>query len=450
MWTKVISTFLHSDNQRSGKIKKNILFSFGLKGVSIVISLILIPVTINYLNPLEYGIWLTLLSILSWISFFDIGLGNGLRNKLTEAFAKEDQSLAKVYVSTAFAILSLIMAIGFLLFVGCNSFLNWSAILNIAQRLGSRLSSVIIFIVAFSCIQFILKLTGIIPIADQRPAINDLINTAGNAVSLLCIYILTLTTQGSLFKVAFIFTGVPIVIFLAAYFILFNKKYKSIRPSFRHVNFMYARDLFGLGIQFFIIQIACMIIFTSANLIITQLFGPEQVTPYNIAFKYFSVITMLVGIIMTPMWSAITDAYTRNDLKWIRTQMSILIKIWVAVVVCVALMLIIAQPVYHFWIGNAVNIPYRLSLFMGLYVIISSWNNIYAFFINGVGKVRIQMYSSILSCIFFLPLTYWLTPYMGVDGVILAMCIVLLFSTGILPVQYHKIINRTASGIWNK
>ena len=193
-----------------------------------------------------------------------------------------------------------------------------------------------------------------------------------------------------------------------------------------------------------------MIIFTSANLIITQLFGPEQVTPYNIAFKYFSVITMLVGIIMTPMWSAITDAYTRNDLKWIRTQMSILIKIWVAVVVCVALMLIIAQPVYHFWIGNAVNIPYRLSLFMGLYVIISSWNNIYAFFINGVGKVRIQMYSSILSCIFFLPLTYWLTPYMGVDGVILAMCIVLLFSTGILPVQYHKIINRTASGIWNK
>ena len=450
MWTKIISKFLYSENQRSGKIKKNILISLGLKGTSILISLILIPITINYLNPTEYGVWLTLLSILSWISFFDIGLGNGLRNKLAEAFAKEDQFLAKVYVSTTFAILSLIMTICFLFFVGFNSFLNWSAILNIDQQLGSQLSSIIVFIFAFSCIQFILKLTGVVPIADQRPAINDLINTAGNVVSLLCIYILTLTTQGSLFKAAFVFTGVPVIIFLVAYFILFNKEYKSIRPSFTYINFTYARDLFGLGVQFFIIQIACMVIFTSANLIITQLFGPEQVTPYNIAFKYFSVITMLVGIIMTPMWSAITDAYTRNDLKWIRAQMRSLIKLWGAVVVCVVLMLILAQPVYHFWIGNTVNIPYRLSLFMGLYVIISSWNNIYAFFINGVGKIRIQMYCSILSCTCFFPLTYWLTPRMGVDGVILTMCIVLLLSTAILPMQYHKIITRTASGIWNK
>lgn len=450
MWTKIISKFLYSENQRSGKIKKNILISLGLKGTSILISLILIPITINYLNPTEYGVWLTLLSILSWISFFDIGLGNGLRNKLAEAFAKEDQFLAKVYVSTTFAILSLIMTICFLFFVGFNSFLNWSAILNIDQQLGSQLSSIIVFIFAFSCIQFILKLTGVVPIADQRPAINDLINTAGNVVSLLCIYILTLTTQGSLFKAAFVFTGVPVIIFLVAYFILFNKEYKSIRPSFKYINFTYARDLFGLGVQFFIIQIACMVIFTSANLIITQLFGPEQVTPYNIAFKYFSVITMLVGIIMTPMWSAITDAYTRNDLKWIRAQMRSLIKLWGAVVVCVVLMLILAQPVYHFWIGNTVNIPYRLSLFMGLYVIISSWNNIYAFFINGVGKIRIQMYCSILSCTCFFPLTYWLTPRMGVDGVILTMCIVLLLSTAILPMQYHKIITRTASGIWNK
>lgn len=72
------------------------------KGGTILISLILVPMTLSYLNPYEYGIWLTLSSTLAWIYTFDIGLGNGLRNKLTEALALNDLKLARIYVSTSF------------------------------------------------------------------------------------------------------------------------------------------------------------------------------------------------------------------------------------------------------------------------------------------------------------------------------------------------------------
>ena len=74
------------------------------KGGTILISLILVPMTLSYLNPYEYGIWLTLSSTLAWIYTFDIGLGNGLRNKLTEALALNDLKLARIYVSTSFVI----------------------------------------------------------------------------------------------------------------------------------------------------------------------------------------------------------------------------------------------------------------------------------------------------------------------------------------------------------
>ena len=56
------------------------------------IGLVLVPLTINYLNPTKYGIWITLSSVIGWFSFFDIGLGNGLRNRFAEAIANNDHN----------------------------------------------------------------------------------------------------------------------------------------------------------------------------------------------------------------------------------------------------------------------------------------------------------------------------------------------------------------------
>ncbi|SFO74243.1 hypothetical protein SAMN04488519_11313 [Algoriphagus ornithinivorans] len=82
--------------------KKNILALFFIKGYSIAVSLALIPLTLKLLNEFQYGIWITLFNVLSWISIFDIGIGNGLRNKFTEALAKNKIEEAGKYVSTAY------------------------------------------------------------------------------------------------------------------------------------------------------------------------------------------------------------------------------------------------------------------------------------------------------------------------------------------------------------
>ena len=62
-------------DKRSYEIQKNIVLSFLFKGISIIVSLVIVPLTLNYLNPTEYGVWLTLSSIMTWINLFDIGLG---------------------------------------------------------------------------------------------------------------------------------------------------------------------------------------------------------------------------------------------------------------------------------------------------------------------------------------------------------------------------------------
>ena len=95
MREKALSTFtflrefLSKGHQRSVKAKKNIIVSFIVKGFSIIVGLAFVPLTVSYVNPLRYGIWLALSSIIGWFSYFDIGFGNGLRNKFAESIAKK-------------------------------------------------------------------------------------------------------------------------------------------------------------------------------------------------------------------------------------------------------------------------------------------------------------------------------------------------------------------------
>src|ERR1039457_877950 len=126
-----IETFFSTGHERSVKAKKNIIGLVISKGLSIFISLLLVRLTINYVNPTNYGIWITLSSIIAWMSFFDIGFGNGLRNKFAEARATGNEIKARNYISTTYAILSIIFSVVWIIFFFIHFFVDWSYILLI-------------------------------------------------------------------------------------------------------------------------------------------------------------------------------------------------------------------------------------------------------------------------------------------------------------------------------
>ena len=446
-----IKNFFTTGHARSIKVKKNIFASFGLKGFSILVSFLLVPLTLNYLNPTKYGIWLTLSSIIGWFGFFDIGLGNGLRNKLAEAFALKDFKLAKTYVSTTYAILLLIIGGVYLLFLLINPFLNWSKLLNTTPEIAGELSWIALLVFTFFALRFVLKLIGVILTADQLPAYNNAFGPLGNLLALISIYIITKFSQGNLLYISIVYSAAPVIILIIVSFYFFNGKYEFIKPEIKSINIKYFKPLANLGVKFFILQISCLIIFSTDNMIITQILGPAEVTPYNIAFKYFGIPIMIFSIIMMPFWSAFTEAFTNNDMNWIRNSITKLIKIWLLVILGVIFLLAISNYFYLMWVGDKVNIPLLLSAFMGLYAIIFIWNNIFAFFINGVGKIKLQMYYGIIAMLINIPVSIFFAKKLGMGsaGVILGTCFSMLFGFIFGSIQYLKIINKSAKGIWD-
>jgi O-antigen/teichoic acid export membrane protein len=445
-----LKSYITSGHERTVLLRINIIALFMLRGISIIVSFLLVPMTITYLNPTEYGLWLTLSSILIWVDFFDIGIGHGLRNKLSEALASKNFELGKFYVSTAFAFLALISVAFFLIFCIINPFLDWGKIMNVDHSTGLRMSQIVLWVMGFFCLRFIFKVFGIILSADQRPAVDSMLSVISNILSIIAIYVLTKTTHGSLEYVAIAFSATTPIVFLFAGIYLFKTRYFNIRPSFKCIRLVYVKDLLGLGIKFFVIQLSCLLIYSSANFIIIQLYTPKEVTSYNIAYKYFNIVMMIFVIIVTPLWSAFTNAYAQNDLPWIKNTVKKIEFVWLLSIGGTIALLFGANMFFKLWVGDTVKIPWSLSISMAVYAIIYNLLSTYNYVINGTGKVYIQTLHAIISIIVYLPLAYLLTKYMGPCGVINASTIVLIPLVVCSFLQYRKIVSGTAVGIWNK
>lgn len=428
--------FWNSQDTRTRKYNRNVIYSFILKGLGILISLLLIPITLNYLNRYEYGIWITLNSILTWVNYFDIGLGNGLRNKLTEALATKDYNLGKAYVSTTFVLLGIIaICIGVIVTI-LNCFIDWNHLLNVDKSV-QNLSQITTIVIWCLCMTFVFRTVGVIYIAYQDIWINNLLTFLGSIVSFIWIFILTKFTTGSLLNVAIAYSLSPLAVYIVAYWIVFYKHHPELQPSYINIKLnRYSKEIGGLGVKFFILQLTSLIVFSTSNFIISRLFTPNEVTPYNIAYRYFNAIIMSFYMITAPLWSAITDALKQKDVNWITSSIRKM-GIYCCVFSLISFIFVaISQPIFKIWIGNSIYIPYSLSISLAIYSSVLMWATIVSSFSNGIGDLRLQLWSSISSAILFIPLAIILSKY-GVEGIVIAMTIVSLIPAVLLTFEYN-------------
>lgn len=437
---------------RTEKAKKNIVVLFVIHFFNFLALMALVPITIRYLGENQYGIWLTLSSVFMWLGNLDFGIGNGLRNKLAESFAKEDYQSARKYLSTAYAVFAIGIFTSLLIYLVIHPFINWVFILNARSYDVKSLNNFVLIVFVLFAFQFLMRLLTSLINADQKPALNGFITLCINILTLVTVFILYLVSKSSLYAYGIVISIIPFTVLLIASYILFKGRYKHIAPSLKQIDLKSSGNLVSLGLQFFIIQVSALIVFATDNLIITHLYDPSQVTIYNIAHKYFFFITLVFNVFLAPFWSAFTDAFVKNDFEWIKQVVKRLVQVWAVFSIATIIMIIVSDFVYRIWIGGNIQIPFSLSVAMGIFMIVSNWNNIFAFFINGVGKIRLQFYFSIFAAVINIPLSIYLAKgmNMGITGVITATIICIGFASIWAPIQYKKIISGTAQGIWKK
>ena len=439
--------------QRSVKVKKNIIAMIGIKGISLGISLLYVPLLLHSMNSINYGIWLTLTSIVSWVAMCDIGLGNGLRNKLSETIAAADYLLGKVYISTAYvSILSIMCVLFSIFFVVSKMFLSWNSILNAPEIEPSELNLLVNVVFFTFALNFVLSLINSVLFALQMPAVSSILTTLGQFFSFVIVLVLVKCFDiYSLLILGSVISIVPVVVLIISSIILFTGKYKYLSPSFRYIDLTKIKDILALGMKFFVLQIITIVLYQTNNLIIMHIVSNEAVVEYNMAFKYMNVLLMIYTIIVTPLWSATTEAYVKGDLQWIMNVVKKMDKIAFLFILIGLIMLLTSDFVYRIWLDlPKSNVSIATTSLIYFYVVGNILYANYGYILNGIGKLNFQILVTAILAFLYIPFSYFLGHKYGLSGILSAFATVAIMNFVWSKIQFTKIISGKAYGIWNK
>ena len=428
------------------KIQTDILWLFGAKGTLLLANFVVISITLDLLSTKIYGVWITLYTTISWLSFFDLGLGNGMRNLFAVNRAIGNQEKNKQLVSTSYII---VLGIALILLIVGLPFVYYADIarfFNISDIVIPDLRCVLSLLVVVTSLQLITKLINSIFLADQKPALSSLIDCSGVVCSLLLLFILKDRLVGSLFNLALIITLPTFIISFIVTLFAFNKNYRKLKPSLKCFNLKISNKLINLGLRFFLIQLSALIILQGSNIIILKFIGAEEVSVFSLVYKYFNVIVTIFTLVLTPYWSFFTDSYAKNNYNQLKQGFKQLLISWLAISMVGVVMWIALPFSFKIWLNQELDIPAYLPVSLLLFSIFSNLGSVFIYFLNGTSSyLNFQLAIVLVFAVLLYPLSAYLLPTYGVLGVVFTMFFANSYGVLFAPYLSYKVLKRMKS-----
>jgi O-antigen/teichoic acid export membrane protein len=398
---------------------QGITTAVGARGIAMIANFFAVPLTVRYLGAERYGVWVTLTSVLAYLAIFDMGIGSTAINGIAEALANNNLASAKQQINSVYFTLT---AISILIATGVTlawPVIPWSTILgDRSGRNAHEISIAAATAVAIVLINFPVSATPRIMGACQKITLSNYWNSIGSVVSLLAVIVMTRLKVGLPGLVVAVSGSTLIVGIGSALWLYRHLDWLSI--DFSNLQWEASRKLLATGLPFFAVQIAGIILFQTDNIIIAQILGARQVTPYSITWKLFSYATLLQVIALPSLWPAYADGFARGDLPWVRKtyRYNLLIAIG-STAAFVLVLLFAAKKIIAVW-ANPEAVPTSgLIVGMGVWTIISSLLWCQSCILGAAGKVRGQAIYSAIGAIVNVITSVVLGHIYGLVGIIM-------------------------------
>ncbi|PSW60646.1 hypothetical protein C0W54_14305 [Photobacterium kishitanii] len=435
-----------NNDRRSKILKKNIYIGTFSKLISIIVSFALIKEYINLLGTDVYGLWVTLFSIVSWVNIADVGIGNGLKVKLSEYLAKNNYTKAREYIITSYVVIGIISGVIFVVFFILNNYFLVSNFFNVKNSLANEVNKSFLFLMISLLAGLAINLYKPLLISIHKSSYINIIYAAQQLLILIVVLSIKGISTISIVDIALINSIIPIVTGCLVTF-LFFKNIPSLVPFINDYSINKVKDITSFGGKFFLIQISAIIIFTTDNTIIAKMISSDAVTSYDLVFKLFQNIIVIWYLVSSPLMALFSEAFYKNDFFWIIGTIKKLNFVFLFLIIGVFLLIPLSPYIIKVWIGYNINIPVMLPLYFGLFVLLRIYSDLYLTFLNAVGKLNIQLIISIIGAVINIPLSIFFIKYldMGSHGVILATCISIFPLVIITPIQTYLFLKYNKS-----
>lgn len=396
------------------------------KGMAFMLTLISVPMTLHYLGAERYGIWVTMISMLAWISMADLGVANGLTPLLSAAFGKDRPDLARGYISTAFWGLVGISTLAISVIAVCWQWFDWAKAFNIVDPSRVReTSTAMALAIGLFFLALPFTITQRIYLSYQQGGIANIWQLASSFSGLVGIYVVT-QMQGDLVYLVIGYSGAQLVVLLVNSIWLFGWSRPELRPLVVP-NLLEFKQVMTMSGWFFINQIATLLVFQKDTILITHFLGSTQAANYSVAWQMFLYLNAINIIVAPYLGPAFGEAHARGDLHWMR----IVVRRYLTITMSFALPAIIVLTLFYktiltAWVGPDVIPEMSTILWLGLWTLIMSIQWPIITLLNSTGRLRVFTLFHGLAAVLNLVLSIFFIQMYGVLGGIMSSAITML------------------------
>jgi O-antigen/teichoic acid export membrane protein len=422
-------------------VKQSSIILF-FKITSVGATFLLIPLMIDNLGVEYFGVWATILSLVSWLALLDFGMSSGLRNKISECLVGSRKSQLKDYINSSYTVIgitSILVMVGASILIG---YIPWNSVLKIDSIDNDTLQKIMFLMINLTIINTWIGLINSILAGHNKNSLIIISQTVVNIIVLIAFNYFNKQISGSILITGMIFTGSTLIVAIIISIWFYKNNYYLIPKLTLKIKNI--KELSNLSVKFLAIQIATLILFTTDRLILIQIIGPSAVTEYEVMLRLFSIVTIFHAMITAPLWTSYANSYHEGDLIWIKKMMISQIKILTVLTVLILVLIFNSEFIISKWIrGYQINNS-NVSIFMGVFTLICLWNNIFGTFINATSKLWPQIITSIIVILINIPLSITLGKNYGygINGVIVANILCLALPGIVLPYQAYRILKK--------
>ena len=428
-------------DQFTKEIHKNNYLNIVFRVAGIVLGLLFTRYNIAYLGASIYGLWLTIASVSSWASIADLGIGNGLRNELAKAIAQRDVEKQRNLIWTAIVLLTKLSVCIFIILTLVSEILFATEVIESGVRLPMYITNF------FFCVSFVVGISNTVAYSYQISWLTTYSKTLLVVFNLLAVLLLIyfdITPDLTLYA---LLMGLGSL--LGNGLIIFNlrKKITENLGGFFKGRFSddYRKAIINVGLQFFILQICCLILYSTDNVIINRIFDSEQVTKYSVIRSVFLTGEGLFAMFLISLWSAVTYAAEKGEFSWIRREIKHLLGLWLLYSLGAIVISVYFNNIVEIWLGaSAIYYEPSLIAMFAIYTILTQFGAVFVNVTNGLGRVKLQMICAVIGSIINIPLSIFLATYcgLGLKGILLATLICCIGSWVLVPIDIVSFLRK--------
>ena len=415
---------------------------------SVGVRVVTIPLALKILGVEYNGIWLALVSLLTWLIMADLGAPVALINPLVDALARDDRTLARRLVSSAFAFL---VPLGVTVAVICSvvvSFAPVAKLIGAPPETQPEIRRALHAALALIAVAMTLRLSPAILRAQQRSYLANVPEIAGQ--------ILWLTALLAMWVIG----GRPsLVAFVVAYFgstvaaqgamnvWVFFRHAPALRPSPSEVRLPLLRGITKQGLHFLAGTVGDLVLMQTDLLVISHFLGPARVLSYAVPYQMFYLAFGVVFSWAGPLWPAYTDAAARGEVAWIvRQHRRSLWQCVAAMAAASVAILLVGRPVIRLWVGPEAVPPPALLGVMAVYFPVWVWSWVNGNLLQALGGMNQRSRVMLLNAAINLGLSILLVRHYGMVGVSAgSLAAMLMTEAAVVPLLVRRRLRELSS-----